>query len=270
MGDIGELYFKGLSLSGMLDIIDKQLGNIIDGEKISDAISRYQHEIDDELRLCAHYRTTAQVQEQSEKIIEGNRDLISKLEDRLLNALHDHMKKRHYALLGHTSIDSYSPVIIPIENWDHVQIYKGQGDWAFYGYKQYFGIKFVSLEQLKRYQATNDEEELTLESNTHTTIKPNIKKISSSNKLNAARKQADSKLTKKREDNLTKAIKDAIFRMGKKPSLEELWNYFLNDKDETGNIEDYTDIHLTWKDTKGILHDTKKASLANRLSRINR
>jgi hypothetical protein len=81
-------------------------------------------------------------------------------------------------------------------------------------------------------------------------------------------KATGSAVCRKREDNLTRAIHAAIAFFGKKPSIGELWQYFQEDKDETGFIEDYTDTHITWRDTKGIFHDTPKTSIANRLSRI--
>lgn len=72
-----------------------------------------------------------------------------------------------------------------------------------------------------------------------------------------------------RKDNLSRAIDSAIVKLGKKPSLDELWKYFQDDRDETGFIEDFTDTHITWKDSRGKLHDTQKESIANRLSRVN-
>ena len=77
------------------------------------------------------------------------------------------------------------------------------------------------------------------------------------------------KTPRTRTDNLTRAINAAIIAIGKKPSLDELWQYFQDDKDETGFIEDYTDTHIIWRDTKGKMKDTQKESLANRLSRVN-
>jgi hypothetical protein len=71
-----------------------------------------------------------------------------------------------------------------------------------------------------------------------------------------------------RKVNLTVAIHAAVATFDKKPSLDELWKFFEEDKDETGIIEDFTDDQLTWKDTRGKLHDTKKATIANHLSRI--
>lgn len=74
--------------------------------------------------------------------------------------------------------------------------------------------------------------------------------------------------TRKRQDNLSRAIGAAISSFGKKPSFDELWQFFQEDKDETGFVEDYCDTHVTWKCTKGNFHDTKKETLANRLSRV--
>jgi hypothetical protein len=78
------------------------------------------------------------------------------------------------------------------------------------------------------------------------------------------------KTTRKRTDNLSRAITEAINAIGKKPSLDELWRYFQNDKDKTGFIEDYDDEKIVWIDTKGIMHDTPKDTLANRLSRVKK
>ena len=75
---------------------------------------------------------------------------------------------------------------------------------------------------------------------------------------------------KKRDDNLKRAIDAAIKCFSKKPSLEELWKYFQDDKDETGFIVDFEDEKIVWIDTKGKLHDTPKNTLANRLSRVNK
>jgi type II secretory pathway component HofQ len=77
------------------------------------------------------------------------------------------------------------------------------------------------------------------------------------------------KKPEKRQDNLTKAILAACESFGKKPPFEELWQFFQNDKDETGYIADFTDTHLTWCDTRGNMQDTQKESVANRLSRLN-
>ena len=74
---------------------------------------------------------------------------------------------------------------------------------------------------------------------------------------------------RKRRTNLRKAIDAAVVELGKKPSLEELWAFFQGDRDTTGHITDYTDTHVTWTDTKGVLHDTQKETLANQLSRVS-
>jgi hypothetical protein len=75
-----------------------------------------------------------------------------------------------------------------------------------------------------------------------------------------------------RKINLRRAIESAVDRLriklGKKPSIDELWDYFENDRDETGFIEDCTDTHLSWRDTKGNIKDTPKSTVANHLSRI--
>ena len=71
-----------------------------------------------------------------------------------------------------------------------------------------------------------------------------------------------------RKINLRRAIESAIQKIGKKPSFDELWQYFQDDKDETGIIVDYDDCYLIWNDTKGKLHNSPKTTVANHLSRI--
>ncbi|GAB4260126.1 MAG: hypothetical protein Kow0065_10310 [Methylomicrobium sp.] len=81
-----------------------------------------------------------------------------------------------------------------------------------------------------------------------------------------------SSVARTRKINLVRAIESAARnlrnQLNKKPSIDELWQYFENDLDETGFIEDYTDTHLTWRTTKGDLKDTPKSTVANHLSRI--
>ena len=95
-----------------------------------------------------------------------------------------------------------------------------------------------------------------------------VKDSDLNNQVMAGVKNKSDKTTRTRIDNLNRAINAAIIKIGKKPSLDELWQYFQSDKDETGFIEDYKETHLTWKTTKGKLKDTQKESIANRLSRV--
>ena len=76
------------------------------------------------------------------------------------------------------------------------------------------------------------------------------------------------KIPRTRKTNLIRAIEAAVRTFDKKPSLDELWQYFENDRDETGFIEDFKDDCLTWRDTKGKLHDTQKTTIANHLAKI--
>lgn len=71
-----------------------------------------------------------------------------------------------------------------------------------------------------------------------------------------------------RKTNLKRAIEDVVKEKGRKPSFEELWQYFQDGKDKTGYIVDYTDDKITWEDTRGKLHDALRRSIANNLSRI--
>ena len=80
--------------------------------------------------------------------------------------------------------------------------------------------------------------------------------------------KGDKKKPRARKTNLSRAIHAAIKTFVRKPSLEELWQFFQDDKDETGFIHDYTETHITWQDTKGKFHDTQKETIANHLSRI--
>jgi hypothetical protein len=101
------------------------------------------------------------------------------------------------------------------------------------------------------------------------TEKPNVQSSKEDEYLPEQKAENIKPLVKRtRKDNLSRAIDAAISFFNQKPSFDELWQYFLDDKDETGIIEDYTDTHITWKCTKGKFHDTKKETLANRLSRI--
>ncbi|NJA05599.1 hypothetical protein HC024_07655 [Methylococcaceae bacterium WWC4] len=71
-----------------------------------------------------------------------------------------------------------------------------------------------------------------------------------------------------RKTNLIRAIESAAATFDSKPSLNELWKYFEDDRDATGFIVDYKEDALTWIDTKGKLKDTKKTTVANHLSKI--
>ena len=86
------------------------------------------------------------------------------------------------------------------------------------------------------------------------------------NGVDAIRKETKPSKKRRRKTNLSKAIDAAIQALGKKPSFDELWQYFQNDNDTTGFIHDFTDDLITWIDTKGKFHDTKKASVANQLA----
>jgi hypothetical protein len=78
-------------------------------------------------------------------------------------------------------------------------------------------------------------------------------------------KTKNQKLT--RQINLSKAIDAAITSFGRKPSFDELWQYFQDDKDETDFIKDFTDTHIIWVDTKGCFHNTQKNTIRNRLAK---
>ena len=79
---------------------------------------------------------------------------------------------------------------------------------------------------------------------------------------------AKSDTPRTRTTNLKRAINQAVNDIGHKPSFEFLWRYFQDDKDNSGFIEDFTDTHLIWRDTKGNMHDTEKETIRNHLSAI--
>lgn len=70
-----------------------------------------------------------------------------------------------------------------------------------------------------------------------------------------------------RKVGIVVAIEAAIRSFGRKPSLQELWKYFHDENDATGIIVDFTDTKLTWTDSRGTLHDTKKETIANHLAK---
>jgi hypothetical protein len=90
------------------------------------------------------------------------------------------------------------------------------------------------------------------------------KKNTNSNSQSNTKNKTENQRTRK--TNLSRAIDAAIEKIGRKPSFDELWRFFQDDKDETGYIEDFKDTHITWRDTKGKLHDTKKETIQNQLS----
>ena len=69
-----------------------------------------------------------------------------------------------------------------------------------------------------------------------------------------------------RTTNLNKAIEAAVLELGGDPSFDKLWEYFQNDKDKTGFIEEYSDEALWWVNTKGKSHKTQKSTIRNKLS----
>jgi hypothetical protein len=86
--------------------------------------------------------------------------------------------------------------------------------------------------------------------------------------INLSASNKNSKRAGNRKDNLRRAMDAAIHLMGKKPTLDELWNFFEKDRDTTGCVVDCTYDKITWTDTRGNLHDIQRESLANRLAKI--
>jgi hypothetical protein len=71
-----------------------------------------------------------------------------------------------------------------------------------------------------------------------------------------------------RKTNLIRAIEAAVKTFHGKPSLDELWTFFQDEKDDTLYIVDCTHDNITWTDTRGNLKDTKKSTVRNKLSTI--
>ncbi|MEA1048577.1 hypothetical protein U5801_01900 [Lamprobacter modestohalophilus] len=75
-----------------------------------------------------------------------------------------------------------------------------------------------------------------------------------------------------REDRLSLAILAAIKslrgRLGREPKADEVFRYL--EDDPTGVVVDSTDDVLTWESENGALHDTKRKTLANRISRLRK
>ena len=73
-----------------------------------------------------------------------------------------------------------------------------------------------------------------------------------------------------RKTNLIRAIEAAVNRFYEKPSFDDLWSFFEDRNDETGNIDDCKQDKITWTDNRGNLHDTKKSTVRNQLARIKK
>jgi hypothetical protein len=87
--------------------------------------------------------------------------------------------------------------------------------------------------------------------------------------FDVADKPKQCKKIKTRITNLKRAVLAAIEYFKRKPSMNELWQFFEKNMYAYRFIADITDDKVVWTDTKGNVHDTKKASVANLLSRIN-
>lgn len=75
-----------------------------------------------------------------------------------------------------------------------------------------------------------------------------------------------------REDRLTRAILAALEslreRLGREPKADEVFHYL--EDDPTGVVVDSTDDALIWESESGALHDTKRKTLANRISQLRK
>lgn len=269
MNIVEKLYENGLDLSQILRLIDKKLGKSNWGLLIIDSINFFSKHITSVAELEFNLE---EAQEHQRKTLIYQKK-IAGLQKMLLDDLYSSGKKGSIIGFGFNNINSPYPVAIPVHEWIFLKV-DIENNKAYCNDRQYRDIKFILYEKL----LPNELEELIpliykqqklVEESSITEVLEiiTIDKLKLEVYPESKIKKTDSK-QRKREDNLTKAINAAIQQLGKKPSLEELWKYFKDDKDETGVIEDYTDTHITWIDTKGNVIDTKKSSLANRLSRI--
>jgi hypothetical protein len=263
-----QLYRSGLSVSETLGIIADEVGT--NGTKPSTFIKDCNAKIADEWSFFNAYGATPQDRELTKAKVEPYQNLLAELESKLLNRFYDYLRQGFFVAFGYGNIDNPYPAVIPLHEWNFLEIDKNK-DVAYCEGRKYTAIKFVRardlIEQTKELETFIDnKEELTpdvLAEPQLITEQLEESKID----LENGQKRTYSK-QRNRQDNLTKAIKAAILQIGKKPSLDELWQYFQDDKDETETIVDYKDTHITWKTTKGALKDIKKETLANRLSRI--
>ena len=74
-----------------------------------------------------------------------------------------------------------------------------------------------------------------------------------------------------RADKLTTALQSAratlLVRLGREPTASEVIARLERD-DPTGAVVDFTDERITRADEAGVLHDTARSSIANRLTRL--
>ncbi|MDO9268168.1 MAG: hypothetical protein Q7T96_03540 [Methylobacter sp.] len=166
--------------------------------------------------------------------------------------------------IGYSSIENSYPDIIPAHEWRFLKIDFESGT-ATCDKKEYKDCRFILLDEFISLNklTTNEIEQLKLIFDQKPTLEPEF-----TAKQTLGKEQANIREPRKRQDNLKKAINAAITKMGKRPSFAELWQYFQDDKDDTGFIDDFKETHITWRDTKGKFHDIPKNTFANRLSRI--
>lgn len=279
MDFIEKLHRRGLTLSQMLSFVDDDRAEITNSKKLSDLIKKCSENIEHETGLFYESGGAPENSALLNDILEPYQETITDLEKTLLKSLSLYGQKGFFVAFGYNSIDNPYPVAIPIHEWIFLKV-DVDNNTAYCEDRKYKDVKFVLSTELKRLP-TNELNQLNLLVNKKSELENNIKAEQEPNKeqtkeseikLENVQEQSKNKQPnprKSRKDNLTKAILAACESFDKKPSFDELWRFFQEDKDKTGFIVDFTDTHLIWHGTKGKMHDTQKESVANRLSRIN-
>jgi hypothetical protein len=279
MDFIEKLHRHGLNISEMLRLINADIGETTNGKIDSNVIKRCRREITLSNAPYPYFVSSFNYAAMLSNLMQIDKEFIKSMEHILLKALCDWGVERGFVAFGYRSIDEPYPVAIPIHEWNFLKV-DAENNTAYCEDRKYKNVRFVLSTELKRLP-TDEFNQLNilvnkkpeLENNTVAEQELNTEQTKEFEiKLENVQEQSKNKQPnprKSRKDNLTKAILAACESFGKKPSFDELWRYFQEDKDKTGFIDDFKDTHLTWLDTKGKLQDTQKESVANRLSRIN-
>lgn len=255
-----KLHINGLTLNQILGVIDEKISELT-GNKLIDYINLFSEKISQKKEASFYY----ELLELDHRNITYQQQ-IQDLLNTLLDGLYGLGKKGEIVAVAYNCINNHNPVIVQPHEWAFLKIDTDNNS-ANYRDKQYVDLKFIQPERLSSNEL--DQLKKLIGNNQVSNVKPIETDLNKEHPSgdNIEKKQKQNK-NSKRKDNLTKAISAAIAEFNKKPSLEELWLYFQKDKDNTGFIVDFSDQKLTWRDTKGNLQDTKKGSVANRLSRI--
>lgn len=254
MTDRQDLYKEALSLNDLLILVNNGVAGVGESKIPTAIIKNCCDAIKKEFGTYPVAGVTVNYLLMLKGEITIDKTFINNFENRLLSVVYSWLQEGSLIAFGFSNINNPRAVIIPKHEWTFLKIDKESNN-AFYEDKQYKAIKFVLFETLSAdviaelIQADNEKfEELTNES-----IKLDIK-VKNKSKIRT------------RTTNLNKAIEAAVLELGGDPSFDKLWEYFQNDKDKTGFIEEYSDEALWWVDTKGKSHKTQKSTIRNKLS----